>query len=159
MTETVTRPRRTPETAAAVVTEFFDRYRHHDVEAMTDLCSLNADFFYVPFEIWGKQRVLRGDGKVRTVGKTLWRGLINAFPDLTNEVRSVSANDDGDVVVQVDIGGTQQLAWGFAAPTGRAYSEPHLFIFRVGEDGLIDSVTAYWDNAGISRQLGHNEVD
>jgi ketosteroid isomerase-like protein len=159
MTETVTRPRRTPETAAAVVTEFFDRYRHHDVEAMTDLCSLNADFFYVPFEIWGKQRVLRGDGKVRTVGKTLWRGLINAFPDLTNEVRSVSANDDGDVVVQVDIGGTQQLAWGFAAPTGRPYSEPHLFIFRVGEDGLIDSVTAYWDNAGISRQLGHNEVD
>ena len=159
MTVTVTRPRRTAETAAAVVTEFFDRYRDHDVEAMTDLCSLNADFSYVPFEIWGKQRVLRGDGKVRTVGKTLWRGLIHAFPDLTNEVRSVDANDDGDVVVQVDIGGTQQLAWGFAAPTGRAYSEPHLFIFRVGEDGLIDSVTAYWDNAGISRQLGHNEVD
>jgi len=159
MTETVTRPRTTAETAAAVVTEFFDHYRHHDVEAMTDLCSLNADFSYVPYEIWGKQRVLRGDGKVRTVGKTLWRGLINAFPDLTNEVKSVSANEDGDVVVQVDIGGTQQLAWGFAEPAGRAYNEPHLFIFRVGEHGLIDSVTAYWDNAGISRQLGHNEVD
>ena len=51
---------------------------------MTDLCSDNADFSYVPFEVWGKQRVLRGDGKVKTVGKTIWTGLIASFPDLTN---------------------------------------------------------------------------
>src|SRR6202007_1134276 len=58
MTETTQRPR-TAESAAAVVTEFFDRYRAHDVEGMTDLCSMNAGFSYVPVEIWGKQRVLR----------------------------------------------------------------------------------------------------
>ena len=46
--------------AAAVVTEFFDRYRAHDVDGMTDLCSMNAGFSYVPVELWGKQRVLRG---------------------------------------------------------------------------------------------------
>ena len=80
MTEVSHRPR-TAESAARVVTEFFDRYREHDVEGMTDLCSINADFSYVPVEVWGKQRVVRGDGKVGTVGKPLWTGLIASFPE------------------------------------------------------------------------------
>lgn len=147
------------EAASAVVREFFDRYRRHDVDGMTDLCGMNAGFSYVPFEMWGKQRVLRGDGKVRTIGKPIWNGLITSFPDLTNTVHTIVANDEGDVVVEVDIGGTQQLAWGFASPAGHSYDEPHLFIFKVDEEGLIQDITAYWDNAGISRQLGHTEVD
>ena len=158
MTATHATPR-TAQTVGEVVTTFFDRYRAHDVDGMTDLCSINADFSYVPFEVWGKQRVLRGDGKVGTVGKTIWTGFINSFPNLSNTVHTLTANDDGDVVVEVDIEGTQQLAWSFIAPAGRHFCEPHLFTFHVGEDLLIDSITAYWDNAGISRQLGHNEVD
>src|ERR1700733_15290408 len=158
MTETDHRPR-SAEAAAGVVTEFFDRYRAHDVEGMTDLCAMNADFSYVPFELWGKQRVLRGDGKVRTIGKTLWTGLITSFPNLSNTVHTITSNDDGDVVAEVDIEGTQQLAWGLIPPAGRHYCEPHLFIFHVGEDLLIDAVTAYWNDAGISQQLGHTEVD
>jgi len=110
-------------------------------------------------EIWGKQRVLRGDGKVRTIGKPLWTGLIASFPNLSNTVQSVTSNDDGDVVVQADIEGTQNLAWGLIAPAGRHYREPHLFVFHVGPDLLIDDITAYWNDAGISQQLGHNEVD
>jgi len=158
MTEVSTQPR-TAQAAAGVVTEFFDRYRAHDVEGMTDLCAMNADFSYVPVELWGKQRVLRGDGKVRTIGKPLWTGLIASFPDLSNTVQTVTSNDDGDVVAEVDIAGTQQLAWGLIAPAGKQYREPHLFIFRVGPDLLIDSITAYWNDAGISQQLGHTEVD
>ena len=158
MTET-TQPARTAESAAGVVAEFFDRYRAHDVDGMTDLCSITAGFSYVPVEMWGKQRVLRGDGTVGTVGKPLWAGLIAAFPDLSNTVHTVTSNDDGDVVVQADIEGTQQLAWGFIAPAGRHYLEPHLFVFHVGPDLLIDSITAYWNDASVSQQLGHNEVD
>lgn len=146
-------------TGETVVREFFDRYHSNDVDGMTDLCSLTAEFSYVPFEIWGKQRVLHGDGKVRTVGKTIWHGLIASFPDLTNTVHSVIANDDGDVVAEVDIGGTQMLPWAFVTPARRRYDEPHLFIFHVDVDGMIENITAYWDNAGINRQLGHNEVD
>lgn len=149
----------TAQTAGEIVIAFFDRYRAHDVDGMTDLCSINADFSYVPFEVWGKQRVLRADGKVGTVGKTIWTGFINSFPDLSNTVHALTANHDGDVVVEVDIEGTQQLAWSFIAAAGRHFCEPHLFIFHVGEDLLIDGITAYWDNAGISRHLGHNEVD
>ncbi|WP_284982471.1 nuclear transport factor 2 family protein [Arthrobacter sp. efr-133-TYG-118] len=150
---------RTAAQNAAVVTEFFDRYRAHDVDGMVDLCTINADFSYPPFEVWGKQRVLRGDGKVGTVGKPIWTGLINAFPNLSNVVHSVDANDEGDVVVQVDIGGTQQQPWGLVLPAGKTFSEPHIFIFRLNSDGLIESVTGYWNNAGISQQLGHMEVD
>lgn len=152
----------TPRTAAdyaAVVTEFFARYRAHDVHGMTELCSINADFSYPPIEMWGKQRVLRADGKVGTVGKVIWAGLINSFPNLSNTIHSIEANDHGDVVAQVDIAGTQQLPWGYVLPAGKSYSEPHLFIFRVDDDGLINSITAYWNNAGISQQLGHLEVD
>jgi ketosteroid isomerase-like protein len=145
--------------AAELVTEFFAAYGRHDVEAMTEMCSANADFSYVPYEAWGKQRVLRGDGKVGTVGKPLWTGLIAAFPDLFNRVHTVDANDEGDVVVTCDIGGRQQSPWGFVTPQGKSFSEPHLFIFHVDAAGLIDKVKAYWDNAGISRQLGHVEVD
>lgn len=158
MTETTERGR-TAESAAAVVTEFFGRYRAHDVEGMTDLCSINADFSYVPVELWGKQRVLRGDGTVATVGKPLWAGLIASFPDLSNTVTTMTSNDDGDVVAQVDIEGTQELAWSLIAPAGKHYREPHLFIIHVGPDLLIDSVTAYWNDAGICQQLGHDEVD
>jgi hypothetical protein len=158
MTEVTQRPR-TAESAVGVVTEFFDRYRDHDVDAMTELCSVNADLSYPPVELWGKQRVLRADGKVGTIGKPLWTGLIASFPDLSNTVHTITGNDDGDVVAQVDIEGTQQLPWGLIIPAGKHYSEPHLFVFHVGADLLIDSITGYWNDAGISQQLGHNEVD
>ena len=85
---TVQAPARTAESAAAVVTEFFGRYRAHDVNGMAELCGINADFSYVPIEMWGKQRVPRGDGKAGTIGKPLWTGLINAFPNLSNTVRT-----------------------------------------------------------------------
>jgi len=144
---------------AAVVDEFFARYRAQDVRGMAELCTVNADFSYPPFEMWGKQRVLRGDGKVGTVGRAIWTGLIQAFPDLTNVVHRIEANDDGDAAVQVDIAGTQQSAWGAVQPAGKHFSEPHLFLFHLNEEGLITSLTAYWNNAGISQQLGHLEVD
>ncbi|MET8249084.1 nuclear transport factor 2 family protein [Streptomyces sp. NPDC005202] len=145
--------------AAETAARLFEVYRRHDVEAMCDMCTDTAEFSYVPYEVWGRQRVLRGDGKVKTVGKTIWTGLIDSFPDLFNEVHIIDANDNGDVAVSCDIGGTQQLAWGFAEARGGSFSEPHLFILHVDEDGLIDTVRAYWNGAGINRQLGHLEVD
>ena len=149
----------TTRTPVGVVTEFFDHYRRRDVEAMTDLCTDNADFSYIPFEVWAKQRVFRGDGKVRTVGKVIWSGLINSFPNLGNVIHHIDGNDDGDVVVAFDINRTQQIAWAFIKPAGGSIVAPHLFIMHVDSDGLIDSIRAYWDNAGVCRNLGHLEVD
>src|ERR1700734_3567097 len=144
---------------AEIVGEFFAAYSKHDVPAMADLCTDNADFHYLPVEIWGKQRVVRGDGKVNAIGRVIWSGLISAFPDLSNEVTSLSTATDGTVAAEVTLSGTQAAPWGVIASKGQRFNLPHLFVLHVNADGLIDSVTAYWDNASFYRQLGHAEVD
>lgn len=144
---------------AEIAGEFFTAYRGHDVPAMADLCADNAGFHYLPVEIWGKQRVIRGDGKVHGIGRVMWSGLISAFPDLSNEVTALSAAPDGTVVAEVTLTGTQAGPWGPVASRGQRYSLPHLFVLHVNADGLIDDITAYWDNASFYRQLGHAEVD
>ena len=146
-------------TPTDVVGEFFAAYRDHDVPAMADLCADNADFHYLPVEIWGKQRVIRGDGKVHGIGRVIWSGLITAFPDLSNEITSLSTAADGTVVAEVILTGTQAGAWSVIASKGQQYALPHLFVLHVNAEGLIDSITAYWDNASLYRQLGHAEVD
>jgi steroid delta-isomerase-like uncharacterized protein len=141
------------------VRAFFDAYRAHDVEAMVNACAEQADFRYVPLEIWGKQRVLRGDGKVHGIGKALWVGLIESFPDLTNEVTSLHADDAGNVAAEVTLRGTQQKAWGSIECRGKAFAVPHLFLFHLDARALIGEIRAYWDSAEMHRQLGRIEVD
>ncbi len=147
------------DSAEAAVRGFFDAYRAHDVERMVDLCAEGASFRYVPFEVWGRQRVLYGEGKVGTVGKVIWTTLIDAFPDLTNAVTSLRADSDGNVVAEADIGGTQARPFGIIACTGGHYELPHLFLFHVTGGGLIDDIVAYWDDVGWKKQLGCLEVD
>ncbi|MCX9191055.1 hypothetical protein C3Y87_06450 [Carbonactinospora thermoautotrophica] len=126
---------------------------------MVDLCTDNANFRYVPFEVWMRQRVVYGDGKVRTVGKAIWTTLIDTFPDLSNVVHSVRADEEGNVAVQVDINGTQAKDFGVIACRGEYFNLPHLFLFRVTDEGLIDDIVAYWDNVDWKQQLGWLEVD
>src|SRR5713226_3140610 len=95
--------------AEATVRAFFAAYRAHDVERMVDLCAEGAGFRYVPFEVWSRQRVLHGEGKVS------WTTLIDAFPDLTNAVTSLRADGDGNVAAEAGIGGTQAKDFGIIA--------------------------------------------
>jgi steroid delta-isomerase-like uncharacterized protein len=149
----------TGERASRAVVHFFDAYRRQDVEAMVDTCADNANFRYVPAEVMRKQRVVRGDGKVRGVGKTWWSSLIDAFPDLTNEVNWIGNDDEGNVAVEVVISGTQAKAFGTLANSGKHYDLAHLFLFHVNREGLIDDIVAYWDTADWYRQLGRLECD
>jgi len=142
-----------------VVKSFFDAYREHDVERMADLCDDMAGFRSVPFELWRKQRVIRGYGKVSTVGKILWTGLIKAFPDLTNEVTKIISGNDGRVAAEVVISGTQAKDWGSIRSRGRSFRSPHLFVFRVNDDEKIADITSYSDNASVRIQLGCLEID
>lgn len=141
------------------VLDFFDAYRQHDVERMVDLCADNANFSYVPAESMRKQRVARGDGKVRGVGKTHWTAFIDAFPNLSNEVTWITEDEEGNVAAEVVISGTQGKDFGTLANLGKTYAVPHLFLFRVGKDGLIEDIVGYWDNADLYRQLGRFECD
>ena len=148
-----------PDRAGATVRAFLDAYRAHDVERMVDLCAEGAGFRYVPFEVWTRQRVLHGEGKVGTVGKAIWTTLIDAFPDLTNAVTSLRADADGNVAAEITIGGTQARPFGIIACAGGHYELPHLFLFHVTSGGLIDDIVAYWDNVHWKSQLGWFEVD
>jgi predicted ester cyclase len=145
--------------AAQVVESFFDAYRAHDVERMVELCDDQARFRSVPFEICRKQRVVRGSGHVGTIGKLLWTGLINAFPDLTNEVTRVISGNDGQVAAEVVISGTQARDWVPVRTRGRNFRSPHLFVFHVNDLGKIDNIISYSDNAPVRRQLGAAELD
>ena len=145
--------------AVEVVTAFFDAYREHDVERMVELCTDNADFHYVPFELWGKQRVIRGDGKVRTIGKVIWTTLIDSFPDITNKIMYITADNEGNVAAEVMISGTQAKPFGTMGNQGLHYDLPHVFLFRINKEGLIEEITGYWDTADWYRQLGRLEVD
>jgi steroid delta-isomerase-like uncharacterized protein len=147
------------ERSIRAVQYFFDAYRHQDVEAMVEACADNASFRYVPAEVMRKQRVVRGDGKVRGVGKTWWSSLIDAFPDLTNDVYWLGNDDEGNVVAEVVISGTQAKAFGTIENSGKHYDLDHLFLFHVDRDGLIDDIVAYWDTAEWYRQLGRLECD
>ena len=146
-------------TTTEVVESFFDAYRVHDIERMVDLCDDMASFRSVPFEVWRKQRVIRCNGKVATVGKVLWTGLINSFPDLTNEITSLISGRDGRVAAEVMISGTQKKGWGSIGARGRRFRSPHLFLFHVNDRGKIDSITSYSDNAAVRAQLGCVEID
>jgi Methane/Phenol/Toluene Hydroxylase len=117
---TSTAPRE--ESAEATVRAFFAAYQAHDVERMVDLCAEGAGFRYVPFEVWARQRVLYGKGKVCT-GKVIWTTLIDAFPDLANAVTSLRADRDGNVAAEAGIGGTQAKDFGIIACAGGRYEE------------------------------------
>ena len=115
--------------ATEVVTAFFDAYSEHDVERMVELCSDNADFHYVPFELWGRQRVILGRyGKARTIGKVIWTTLIDSFPDLTTRIVYITSDDEGNVAAEVMISGTQAKPFGTMGNQGLRYDLPHVFL-------------------------------
>jgi steroid delta-isomerase-like uncharacterized protein len=147
------------ETGLAVAQEFFDLHRKRDLLAMAELCAPRAKFDYVPFVSHDKQRVVHGTGHVNGVGRTIWGLGFRAFPDLTNKVHEMFADEDGNVVAEVTVSGTQAGPYLTLSARGQKYSERHLFRLHVDKTGKIDDIAAYWDSAGVNSQLGHFELD
>ena len=97
---------------------------------------------------------------VTEVGVSSWNGLIDAFPDLTNQVTIVRQNETHRVAfVDVVISGTQvKDAFGISNQ-GKHYSLRHLFVIEINARGKILSMVAFWDNADWYRQLGKTTLD
>ena len=129
----------------------FNFYNAHDVNRMLSLCTDDAQLRYVPMS---KQ----GEGKIREVGKAIWSGLIDAFPDLRVRLESAFA-DQQNVAAEVMIGGTQKKDFLNVPNQNRHYDLPHAFLLKIGDRGLITGITAYWDNASFYSQLGKNTLD
>jgi ketosteroid isomerase-like protein len=129
--------------AAATVKEFFDAYRQQDVDRMVALCALDATFQFGPLGESGK-------GRVRGTGDALWRAIIDAIPDLTNEVKWSIQDHTGKVICRVAISGTQTKDLGEYKRKGRRETLEHLFICHVDRDGKIDDITS---NADLFRPI------
>jgi steroid delta-isomerase-like uncharacterized protein len=136
--------------AEAITRSFFAAYNAHDVKQMLAACTENAQLRYVPM---GSE----GEGKVRDVGKTIWSGLIDAFPDLKVTTHSVFS-DGRNVAAEVMIGGTQQKDFLQIRNQGKHYDLPHAFLLELTESGRIDRITCYWDNASFYLQLGKTSL-
>jgi len=147
------------EAAVAVAEQFFAEHRRRDVIAMAELCAPRASFDYVPFVSHDKQRLITGAGYVNGVGRTIWALGFRAFPDLTNKVHEIFADEAGNVVAEVTISGTQASPYLTLTPRGQKFAERHVFRLHVDKAGKIDDIASYWDAAGMNSQLGHHELD
>jgi len=130
---------------------FFTAYNQHDVNRMLRMCSDDAEIRYVPM---GQQ----GQGNVREVGKRIWTGLIDAFPDLHVDIES-AFGDERNAAAEILIGGTQKKDFLNIPNQGRHYELLHAFILRLDRKGLITQITSYWDNLSFYSQLGKGLLD
>jgi steroid delta-isomerase-like uncharacterized protein len=87
------------------------------------------------------------------VGKQIWSGLIDAFPDLHVTVDSEFGNDR-NTAAEVTIGGTQRKDFLDIPNHGKHYELPHAFLLRFNDEGKITAITCYWDNLSFYSQLG-----
>jgi hypothetical protein len=118
---------------------FFNAYRNRDLEKMVAQCNPEGELRYVPL---GTQ----GEGKIGTSGRTVWSGLFDAVPDLTNRVESIFADTEGNVCAEVVLSGTLAKEFAGMMSPNRYYELPHAFILKIGgEETKIQRIVAYWD--------------
>jgi steroid delta-isomerase-like uncharacterized protein len=78
---------------------------------------------------------------------------MRAFPDIHFDIRRIGC--DGDVIVEEwRATGTHDGDLMGLEPTHRKGTTLGCNVIQVGEEGLIQSETTYWDAAGLYRQLG-----
>jgi steroid delta-isomerase-like uncharacterized protein len=126
--------------------QWFDLYRSQDVKGMVAFFTPEAIIEYVPLHLQATASELADNG---------WSVLIDAFPDLTNQIEQVSLDKTGKVAfVDVYIGGTQSKD-AFGIPNrGQKYWLRHLFKVETNDAGKITNMVAFWDSADWYQQLG-----
>jgi steroid delta-isomerase-like uncharacterized protein len=137
--------------AAQAAERFFAAYNRRDVPSMVALFAENGVVEYVPLKL---------EGPATEIGPANWGVLVDAFPDLRNEVLSVIESADARFsFVDVMIGGGQTKDAFGIANKGRRYWLRHMFVFAVGDAGQISRVTSYWDSVDWYTQLGRTRID
>lgn len=126
--------------------EFLFAYQQRNVDRMLRCCAMDGDIDFTPL---GEQ----GKGKIHVLGKAIWTGLIDAFPDIDNTLDAAVADGEDQVRCQVLISGTQQKEFAGIPSAGMHFDSDHIFIFRIGPDQLIESIQITWDHADFTKQL------
>lgn len=136
-----------------VASSFFEAYKKHDLDTAVSYATEQATFRYIPLGD-------NGTGKIDDSEGTTWKGiagaLIKGFPDLSNDIKSITVDDQGNAIVRVFIGGTQENEILGIPSKGRYYNTEHLFILKINDENKIEDITCFWDNWDWFQQIGFN---
>lgn len=127
--------------------EFMFAYQQRNVDKMLSFCDPDGEVHFLPMGESGK-------GKINELGKAIWSGLIDAFPNIDNTLDAAVAEDEDTVRCQVVIRGTQQKDFADIPNKGEHFDSDHIFIFHLNGNNKIDSIRISWDHADLKRQLG-----
>lgn len=127
--------------------EFMFAYQQKNLAKMLSLCNTDGIVEFVPL---GKE----GVGKIGELGKTIWGGLMECFPDIDNTLDSAVAEDANTVRCQVVIRGTQAKDFADIKNYGKHFDSDHIFIFRLNEQNKIEHINITWDHDDFKKQLG-----
>jgi hypothetical protein len=127
--------------------EFMFAYQQKSVSKMLSFCDTEGIVEFLPLGAAGK-------GKIHELGKAIWTGLIDAFPDIDNTLDAAIAEDENTVRCQVVIRGTQQRDFADIVNKGAHFDSDHIFIFHLSDENKIDHITIEWNHEDFKRQLG-----
>lgn len=113
---------------------------------MLSLCQIEGVVNFTPLGEAGK-------GLIHELGRNIWTALIDSFPDIDNTLDAAVAEDGQTVRCQVVIRGTQVKEFAGIISKGKHFDSDHIFIFRIGEDQKISSITITWDHDDFQKQL------
>lgn len=127
--------------------EFFSAYQDMDVDRMLSLCSATGTIAFVPL---GPDYA----GKINEIGKGVWSGLMDAFPNLDNTVKEQQYDEANDEVsCKVVIFGKQEKEFAGLPAKGNEFDSEHIFIFRFDDAGKISNINISWDHDSFVKQL------
>jgi hypothetical protein len=126
--------------------EFFSAYQDHDYERMVSLCTTDATVDFTPLGDGGK-------GLVAELGKGLWSGLMDCFPDIDNTIDTFDITDS-EISCKVVIFGTQAKDFAGITSKGLKFETDHIFIFKFNEEDQIVAIQITWNHESFSKQLG-----
>jgi hypothetical protein len=127
--------------------QFMFSYQQRNIEKMLSLCNPNGNIQFVSLGD-------AGNGKIGELGKAIWSGLIECFPDIDNTLDAAISEDNDTVRCQVVIRGTQAKDFGDIKNKGKHFESDHIFIFHLDENNKINEVSVQWDHEDLKRQLG-----
>ena len=146
-------------TGTQVIEAFLAAFARHDVDAAIGFADSQVAVTVYPFGL---------NDQGADVLRTVLADQLRAFPDLmitvsriipTGDVVTGAVQDRGDAGRRLRRGHQPGEAPGHRPGLAVRHGRRHLFVFHVDDNLLIDDITGYWNDAGISQQLGHNEVD
>jgi steroid delta-isomerase-like uncharacterized protein len=121
---------------AEAIRRFVDAMNRHDMEALEACYDPEARIVYPGREVQIPAQLAAGE-----------RAMLESVPDYRIEATSVLEAEDGHVLLELRMSGTQRADLG-----GRSFSITGAYVFRLA-DGKIVEERAYPDLAGLRRQL------